>query len=119
VIKVYRSRHEFNSEQNVLQSLLSHLNKDDSKNVLPRYVGTLKLDHIPNMPEHVGALMIVPFATYTLDDVCNYFSPQVGFAVAHSAFRALHVIHSLGLAHADISMGNILLMDDSGFPQVC
>jgi hypothetical protein len=70
------------------------------------------------MPEHAGALMIVPFATYTLDDLCDKFSPQVGFAVVHSVFRALPVIHSLPRAHADISMGNILLMGASNFPQV-
>ena len=117
-MKVYRSDHEFCTERNVLQSLLRHLNDDDSKNVLPRFVGTLKLDHILNMPEHAGALMIVPFAPYTLADLRGKFSPQVGFAVAHSAFRALRVIHALGCAHADISMGNILLMGDSDFPQV-
>jgi hypothetical protein len=71
------------------------------------------------MPEHVGALMIVPFAPYTLGDLCDKFSPQVGFAVVHSVFRSLRAIHSLGRAHADISMGNILLMSDSHFPQVC
>jgi hypothetical protein len=71
------------------------------------------------MPEHAGALMNVPFAPFTLGDLCDKFSPQVGFAVVHSVFRALRVIHSLGLAHADLSMGNILLMGDSDFPQAC